>query len=48
LIPEFDSRLLSGVVYMINSIGPSTEPWGTPHDNGNVEEYWPEDVTEKF
>ena len=24
-------RVLSGVVYILNRIGPRTEPWGTPH-----------------
>ena len=24
-------RVLSGVVYRLNRIGPRTEPWGTPH-----------------
>ena len=24
-------RVLSGVVYRLNKIGPRTEPWGTPH-----------------
>ena len=47
-MPEFYSRLLNGVVYMMKSIGPSTEPWGTPHDKGNVDDLWPEDATEKF
>ena len=25
------TRVLSGVVYRLNRIGPRTEPWGTPH-----------------
>ena len=24
-------RVLSGVVYRLNRMGPRTEPWGTPH-----------------
>ena len=42
-----DRRVLSGVVYMMNSRGPSTEPCGTPQDNGVDEDRWPVDETAK-
>ena len=43
----FDSRLLKGVVYIMKSIGPRTEPCGTPQDSENVEDLWPEAETIK-
>ena len=31
-------RVLSGVVYRLNRMGPRTEPWGTPHVREDEEE----------
>ena len=33
-----ETRVLSGIVYMMNRNGPRTEPRGTPHENIREEE----------
>ena len=38
-------RLLRGVVYMMNSKGPKTEPCGTPQEAENEEDLKPEAAT---
>ena len=48
--PEGDDWLmivLSGVVYMMNRMGPKAEPWGTPQVRGREEERMEEQDTEK-
>ena len=42
---EFEIRLLRGVVYIINSNGPNTEPWGTPQNTEKDDDFWPEAET---
>ena len=45
LMDELEMRLLRGVVYVINSMGPSTEPCGTPQGAKKEDDVWPEEET---
>ena len=40
-------RVLRGDVYIMNSRGPRTEPWGTPHKQAHEEERWLSHLTRK-
>ena len=35
-VVTLDNSTYSGVVYRVNSQGPKTEPWGTPHEEGSM------------
>ena len=40
-------RVLRGVVYKLNSMGPRTEPWGTPQERGKRDDLIFDALTEK-